>query len=132
MDWVPVHLLSSNKNWGPKLFRFINGWLEHKEEKLFIENLWQSFKVEGWTTCVVKEKLKMLNEKLNVWNKEVYGFTDLKIEEIVKEMNLLESLSHNDKVSNGDRIKCLNTDFWRVLHAKESLLAQKARTKWFK
>lgn len=41
---------------------------------------------------VVNEKLKLLKEKLKVWNKEVFGYMDLKIEETVKEMNLVDSL----------------------------------------
>lgn len=53
-------LLSSCKNWGPKPFEFINGWLKHKDGKQFMEEKWKECKVVGWMAHVVKEKLKYL------------------------------------------------------------------------
>lgn len=42
----------------------------------------------GWKTYAVKEKLKLLREKLRWWNKEVFGFLDLNIQNMVREINM--------------------------------------------
>lgn len=50
----------------------------------------------------VNEKLELLKEKLKVWNKEVFEYMDLKIEETVKQMNLLNSLVAKGSSSDSD------------------------------
>lgn len=126
----PIWLISSEKNWGPKPFKFINGWLDHVERKQFMEGKWKECKVEGWMTHIVKEKLKYLKEKLRVWNKEVYDYLDLNIENIAKEINRLEEEIVDEADWNEDVWKGLNAVFWHTLKHKESLLAQKEKTKW--
>lgn len=49
-------------NWGPKTFRFMNCWTE-----------------EGRNTFVLKEKLKILKNKLKVWNTEHFGDLDQRL-----------------------------------------------------
>lgn len=49
----------------------INGWLHHADFKAFVSEWWGKFNVQGMKAFVVKEKLKLLKEKLRVWNKEV-------------------------------------------------------------
>lgn len=44
-----------------------------------VEESWNEEGVEGWGCFVFKEKLKRLNEKLKVWNKEEFGFVDQNI-----------------------------------------------------
>lgn len=48
---------------------------------------WKSLRVEGKKTFVVKEKLKLLKKEIIRWNKEVYGWLDLNIENIVNDLN---------------------------------------------
>lgn len=103
--------MSSNKNWGPKPFKFIN-------------------RVEGWMAHIVKENLKYVKEKLKVWNREVYGMRDLNIEEIVKDMKLMEEEGADEAKWDGERWKGLNSEFWAALQQKEDLLAQKASVNW--
>lgn len=55
-----------------------------------MEEKWKECKVVGWMAHIVKEKLKYLKENLKVWNREVYGYLDLNIDQISKEMNKLE------------------------------------------
>lgn len=40
---------------------------------------------------MIKEKLKFLKERLKWWSKEVFGWLDLNIENIVEDLNALES-----------------------------------------
>lgn len=45
-------------------------------------------KVTGSTSFVLKENLRSLGSILRVWNKEVYGWVNLAVEEAVKIINL--------------------------------------------
>lgn len=123
-------LLASNENWGPKPFKFINGWLQHENGKEFIEEKWKGLEVEGWKAHVVKEKLKYVKEKLKVWNKEVYGIQDIHIERVVKELNAMEEEGGVEKEWDATKRRRLNAEFWDSVHRKESLIVQKARARW--
>lgn len=57
-----------------------------------MEKTWKSFDVSGNCAYVLKEKFKLLNQRLKWWNKEVFGWIDVKINNIVKELNELNSL----------------------------------------
>lgn len=41
-DHCPIILKMDSQNWGPKPFRFINCWLEHKGFKKMVEEIWRS------------------------------------------------------------------------------------------
>jgi exonuclease III len=132
-DHCPVWLLSSSVNWGPKPFRVINGWLEHPEFLSFVQNAWKSFEVHGKKAYVLKEKLKLLRDRLRNWNREVSGYLDLNIEKTVNDINNIENLfGGDDEEAELTRRDGLNKEFWRQLHHKESLLKQKSRLKWVK
>lgn len=76
-------------------FRLNNCWLDQKVFKIFVSAKWRNLQVSGCKAFVVKEKLKLVKGKFKVWNKEVFGWLDLKIENIVSEMNDM------DLVTNG-------------------------------
>lgn len=61
---------------------------------------------------VFKEKLKMLREKLRVWNKEVFGFLDLNIKNIVNKINALDELVGGSNCQEVERRKELSSLFW--------------------
>jgi len=58
----------------------------------FVKECWNSFDVNGKKAYVIKEKMKLLKEKLRVWNKEVFGWVDLSIDNTVKGLNELDSM----------------------------------------
>ncbi|GAU48228.1 hypothetical protein TSUD_184080 [Trifolium subterraneum] len=63
-------------------FLLSDGFIHHTGKKAFI----------------LKEKLKQLKEALRKWNKQVFGFTDLGIDNTVKELNEVEDLTANADV----------------------------------
>jgi hypothetical protein len=72
---------------------------------------------------VLKEKFRLLKECLRKWNKKVFGFLDLNNEKTVKELNDFEGLLGGDDTNLDLTLReGLNSDFWRQLHLKESLL----------
>ena len=82
----------------------------------------------------MKEKLKILKQKIKLWNKDHFGDISEKIKQIQLELNHLE-VSSNISLLSPDTAaarKKLQEDLWTAAQAHESLLRQKARTKWIK
>lgn len=55
---------------------------------------------------------------------------DLNIKNIVQEINVLDDLVDASDFQQPERRKELSSLFWQQVHAKESLIKQKARCKW--
>lgn len=110
-DHCPIWLVSSSLKWGPKPFRFNNCWLEHKDFVKFVQDNWSSFQVEGRDYYVLKEKLKMLKEKLRRWNREVFGFKVLLIENLVRDLNEVERVAAEGGSPKVEQRKVLNAEF---------------------
>lgn len=60
----------------------------------------------------------------------MFGFKDLQIDNLVKEMNELERVAAEGGSPKIERSKTLNAEFWQQIRLKESLLAQNSRAKW--
>eukprot|EP00256_Glycine_max_P032671 XP_006577560.1 uncharacterized protein LOC102665607 [Glycine max] len=132
-DHCPIWLECSNLNWGPKPFRFNNCWLEHDDFKSFIVEEWKKIQITGRKAYVIKEKLKIIRESLKKWNKEVFGWLDLNIENIVAEMNKLDrGIEEGCNLNEVVKKKEAKALFWQQLMMKESLLKQKSRLRWIK
>ncbi|KAL8488264.1 hypothetical protein ACS0TY_024515 [Phlomoides rotata] len=58
-DHVPIFIEGYKKDWGPKLFKFFNQWIQHPNYKSIVERAWNSSIVQGWTCFVIKKKLKI-------------------------------------------------------------------------
>lgn len=76
-----VLIKENNVNWGPRPFKVFNCWYEHPDFLKFVKSEWNSFYVKGRVARVLKEKLKLLRDNLRWWNKNVFGWIDLKIKE---------------------------------------------------
>lgn len=72
-----VWIKANDVNWGLKTFRVNKCWFEYKKFIKFEENEWKSIEVKGKQAYVMKEKFKVLRERLRGWNMEVFGWIDL-------------------------------------------------------
>lgn len=68
-DHCPIWIIPENLNWGPKPFKFNNEWFSHVSFIPFVEHEWKKLHVIGRSDFVLKEKLRLLEDKLKVWNK---------------------------------------------------------------
>nr|KYP36537.1 Putative ribonuclease H protein At1g65750 family [Cajanus cajan] len=113
-DHCPIKLQVSNSDWGPKPFRSLDHWFQDPSFKKFVVDTWKELCVHGWGAYVLKEKLKLLKQKLREWN----------------------SVKFEDPVSSQKRIvnilSKLQNKFWEVAIRNESILAQKSRVSWLK
>ncbi|XP_058781622.1 uncharacterized protein LOC131655832 [Vicia villosa] len=134
-DHCPIWIMKYASNWGPKPFRFKNEWFSFNSFVPFMEKEWKGLKVEGRGDFVLKEKLRLLKDKLKKWNIEVFGRIELDMEEGVRVMNLADERlatfsSSFDEVLDMRREAC--SKFWRNLRIKENMLIQKSRSTWMK
>lgn len=135
-DHCPVWLAKYNINWGPKPFKFNNELFSFDSFIPFVEKEWRNLKVEGRGDFILKEKLRLLKEKLRWWNKEVFGKVDLEVEEGVRDLNAADYSLERDRDISCDAIvakrKEASNRFWRNLRIKENMLVQKSRVRWMK
>ncbi|GKV28721.1 hypothetical protein SLEP1_g37737 [Rubroshorea leprosula] len=128
----PILLVNSGKDWGPKPFRSLDCWLDHKEFSTFVQEKWNSYNVEGREGFRLKEKLKWLKSDLKEWNKEVFGHIDKNLEIFRDEIKMID-----DKGENGilleveiEQRRAFFQEFWEWSSRKDSLLFQKSRQRW--
>lgn len=79
-DHAVIMLKEDAQDWGPKPFKFLNGWMKEKGFKEMVENAWKSHNAEGWSGFILKEKLKAVKVKIKEWHKEQFGNIEKKIE----------------------------------------------------
>lgn len=72
-DHCSLVLKNQKFDWGPRLFRFLNCWLEDTDFKTFMEEKWRVFNVIRRGAFVLKEKLKLLKKEIGAWNKNQFG-----------------------------------------------------------
>jgi len=121
-------------DWGPKPFRFLDIWQEHKEFDKFVKDKWGNYLVQGNEILVLKEKLKMLKSDLKGWNKDVFGYTDKLKMDILNKIQELDRRDDEDELDE-DKIRErreLLSQLQDINMRNESLLQQKSRALWFK
>lgn len=131
-----VLLKASRLGWGPNAFKVNHCWFQHKDFISFVEKEWNLFDVKGSKAFFLKEKFKLLRDRLRWWNSNIFGWVDLKIEEDVEAMNKAEEymLQQNVQVSEVEMEARRENQIaiWKNLHLKESLLLRKSRYRWLK
>ena len=95
---------------------------------------WSSNTQSGWGVHVLKNKIKALKQKIKVWNKDHFGDTLSRFKRIEEELNKLEEESADRPLDDNERIlkKKLQQKVWEAAQTHESLLRQKARSRWIK
>lgn len=72
-DHFPLILNFKNQNFQfSSSFKFMKMWNEHPDCENVIKQVWKS-SVVGCLMFILSQKLKMLKDKLKVWNKDVFG-----------------------------------------------------------
>lgn len=81
---------------------------------------------------VLKEKMKLLNEKLKIWNTDTFGNLQRKYKEVEMEMNNLDKKGEDGGLSLEEVVlkKELQERLWRVAMYNESLFWQKSIDRW--
>ena len=128
-DHCPFVLKNEGWSWGPTPFRFNNFWLQHQDFKRVVEEAWRNQNVSGWMGFVLKEKLKALKFIVKGWSKEEYGGMEERVERLVEEIKDIDEKREVGVLSDWevDLRKAKFEDLWRILKAKDALIAQRSR-----
>ena len=72
-DHFPILLKGGGLSRGPSPFRFENMWLKIDGFKDLLQDWWQGAGRRGRANFRLAAKLKVLKEKIKVWNRDVFG-----------------------------------------------------------
>ncbi|KAI5414676.1 hypothetical protein KIW84_040231 [Lathyrus oleraceus] len=97
-DHCSIWLKINKEDWGSKSFKFNNSWFDNKAFLKFVEFEWKNINFEGMSDFIIKEKFKLLKASLKKWNKEVFGWHDLKVKEGVEDINVVDKLLSRDNM----------------------------------
>ena len=90
--------------------------------------------LNGWMGFILKEKLKVLKNRLCGWHKEEYGGLEVQINDLIKEIANLDERGERSLLN--DEEVCMRKDkfgnLWRHLKARDSLVVQRSRVRWMK
>ncbi|KAL5545070.1 hypothetical protein UlMin_008854 [Ulmus minor] len=103
LDHMPIILDTSPVSWGPTPFRFENMWLEHSGFRQECEQWWRGIEVEGWESYRIMEKLRALKDKIEAWNKEVFGDTRIIKKDVVEKIAYLDKKEEMTQLDVGER-----------------------------
>lgn len=133
-DHCPLVLEIVVRDWGPRPFRSIDAWFDHPEFKKFILDKWRNYSVQGWSGYIIKEKFKLLKQDIKIWNREVFGSIENRIEKNREEIKCLDLLDDAFGLDDSELIdRNRNTaELYRNLSWRNNLYAQKARIRWIK
>ncbi|XP_058775507.1 uncharacterized protein LOC131649767 [Vicia villosa] len=95
----------------------------------FVESEWKAIKVCGRGDFVLKEKFRIIKDRLRWWNKSVFGKYDLEVDEGVRELNEADDCDDFGEEIQATKRKATSR-FWLNLKIKENMLIQKSRLKW--
>ncbi|GLT98877.1 hypothetical protein SLE2022_163520 [Rubroshorea leprosula] len=131
-DHCAIILKSRSVDWGPKPFRVLDAWQQHKDFSKFIDERWKMMQIEGWAAYKCKQKLKLLKEECKRWNDRVFGNVEIRSDNLRKE---IERLDKKCKVEGLNEIEVklrreAFNELWDTLKKRESVWKQKSRVNW--
>ncbi|XP_057780084.1 uncharacterized protein LOC130998691 [Salvia miltiorrhiza] len=131
-DHCPILMETKVMDWGPKPFRFINAWTSHPDFEEVVRESWNRSGIRGWSCFVFKEKMKRLKNDLKKWNKSTFGVIDENIESLRDEIQKWDNIDDTFGLQEDDIIKRNEAGAKLIMQLKnkDSLLSQKARTRW--
>jgi len=81
---------------------------------------------------ILSTKLKLLKDKLKVWNKEIFGNIHLQVSDAEKLLSDIQAqihtLGHTDTLMNDEKLAQTALDI--ALHKKETFWQEKAKLRW--
>ncbi|XP_070014564.1 uncharacterized protein [Nicotiana sylvestris] len=132
-DHSPMLLtLSSAPKPGKTPFRFFNVWADHESFISIIERIWNQSFAEG-KMKKIWIKLKRLRPLFRTLNTEHYRTISMKIEQArttLEEVQQKIITAYNDNLIEEEKSLLQNLEKWSLI--EESVLRQKAITKWIK
>ncbi|XP_058786284.1 uncharacterized protein LOC131660936 [Vicia villosa] len=126
--------MSGISDWGPKPFRFNNSWYLNENFKSYVTEEWRKLNYRGRGDYCVYEKLKSIKSKLKDWNRDVFGWIDLKISNNIDDQARLDQLLVDnigmDATETVEQRRKTIENLWKNLEIKENMLRIKSGQRW--
>lgn len=108
-------------------FRFIEAWISNDSSKVLIKEVWNSDYKGGMHGHRLNRSLRATTIALQKWNREVFGFANIKVKDLEKELEELQGIDSNRGWHNQIHEK-LRTQRYRL----DSINRRKSRKLWLK
>lgn len=115
-DHCPVAIINDSRDWGPRLFKFMDIWLSHPDCMRIAKEAWENNQVSGWAGFKLFQKLKAMKDRLKVWNKEEFGDVNSTLQVIEGELHQFDLLAEDRQLTPDEKAaKCkAKSEFWRL------------------
>ncbi|GFZ20781.1 hypothetical protein Acr_28g0014860 [Actinidia rufa] len=133
-DHCPILISDEEKDWGPKIFRFMDAWLSHPKFMPLVKDVWENTDVNGWAGFCILKKMQALKSKLKIWNVEGFGNINIKLQAVEEKIHNLEMIEESRAldVVEAESKKNLKSELRESSRLAEILWRQKSRVNWIK
>ncbi|XP_039141263.1 uncharacterized protein LOC120278582 [Dioscorea cayenensis subsp. rotundata] len=133
-DHAPVYLEFGPHTQRSRIFRLEKSWYNNDQLCSLIHDWWTETNQEGCGAFVVSKKLIHLKHYLKVWASENFGFIYVQKNDLLLEINSLDSISKSRDLSDLEvlRVTQLRQDLSSILREEETYWRQRSRITWLK
>jgi len=112
-------------------FKFMQMWIYHEDCKRVIQEAW-NINIVGCPMFVLNQKLKILKQKLKIWNKIVFGNVHNLVKEADKKLSIVQS--NIDLLGISDSLmeehKAAQIALENALNIEEEYWREKSKVAW--
>ena len=133
-DHFPILLMDGRMRRGPTPFRFKNMWLKVDDFKGLLRGWWQGIEVRGRASFRLASKLKMLKQKIKVWNREVFRRLEVNKNSTLQQVEYWDGVESERSLSiaETEKKKEAKDAFHKWVLLEEVHWRQKSRELWLK
>nr|GEW82667.1 putative RNA-directed DNA polymerase, eukaryota, reverse transcriptase zinc-binding domain protein [Tanacetum cinerariifolium] len=133
-DHRPILLKQEVMDYGPRVFRFFNSWLDEKDFEHVVVSSWNGDDqmVQGGAAIKFKNKLKRLKENIKCWWQETKNRKHNEKQMLLDEIQQVDDLLDQRLSTDEDRLKRSQArlNLYSLDYKVIKDLAQKAKIKW--
>ena len=112
-------------------FKFMHMWSQHEDCKRVIQETW-NINIVGCPMYILNQKLKILKQKLKIWNKTIFGNVHNMVRDAEHKLSLIQSdidiLGITDFLM--DQHKVAQIQLENVLNIEEEFWREKSKVTW--
>ncbi|RVW97997.1 hypothetical protein CK203_029087 [Vitis vinifera] len=101
-DHFPIVLMGGGLRRGPSPFRFENMWLKADGFTDLLRSWWQGVEVRGRASVRLAIKMRVLKQKIKVWNREVFGRLEANKNSALQQVEFWDGVERERSLSKGE------------------------------
>jgi len=131
-DHCLLVLSVEEENWGPRLIRMLNCWESFRGYRIFVEDKWRSFTLDGWGGYVLKEKFKLIKLALKDWHQRHTQNLSAKIVSIKDKISILDLKGESTFLRDEEveELHGLTEELFSLSRINSSICWQQSRSQW--